>query len=90
MNLKSTTETIITPNPFFCHNNEISVPCNYDKTHPINLSSGEKPTPQENQSEVLKALQDQNLLNSGVAGMAELQGDRNESTQFDLFSIQNN
>jgi len=56
----------------------------------INLSSGEKPTPQENQSEVLKALQDQNLLNSGVAGMAELQEDRNESTNFDLLSIYNN
>ena len=40
-------------------------------------SRSEKPTPQ--QSEVLKALQDQDLLNSGVAGMAELQEDRTES-----------
>ena len=40
-------------------------------------SRSEKPTPQ--QSEVLKALQDQDLLNSGVAGMAELQEDRYES-----------
>ena len=47
------------------------------------LIHSEKPNPQQNQSEVLKALQDQDLLNSGVAGMAELQEDRNESMIFD-------
>ena len=39
----------------------------------------EKPTPQENNSEVLKALQDQECPITGVAGMAELQEDRAES-----------
>ena len=39
----------------------------------------EKPTPQENNSEVLKALNDQDFPISGVAGMAELQEDRTES-----------
>ena len=43
----------------------------------INLK--EKPLPQDNDSEVLKALNDQDLPLSGVAGMAELQEDRNES-----------
>ena len=78
------------PNPFFSHCHKNSVPYHNGKSYPINLSSGEKPTQQENQSEVLKALKDQNLLNSGVAGMAELQEDRNESTNFDLFSMYNN
>ena len=39
----------------------------------------EKPTPQENNSEVLKALQDDESSITGVAGMAELQEDRYES-----------
>ena len=43
----------------------------------INLK--EKPLPQDNNSEVLKALNDHNLPTPGVAGMAELQEDRTES-----------
>ena len=39
----------------------------------------DKPTPQENNSEVLKALQDDESCITGVAGMAELQEDRYES-----------
>ena len=39
-------------------------------------NANEKPTPQENNSEVLKALLDQECPLSGVAGMAELQEDR--------------
>ena len=39
----------------------------------------DKPTPQENNSEVLKALQDDESSITGVAGMAELQEDRYES-----------
>ena len=50
-------------------------------TCPLYISSlrDEKPTPQENNSEVLKALQDDESSITGVAGMAELQEDRYES-----------
>ena len=44
----------------------------------------EKPTPQENNSEVLKALQDDESSITGVAGMAELQEDRYESMKNEI------
>lgn len=44
----------------------------------------EKPTPQENNSEVLKALQDDESAITGVAGMAELQEDRYESMKNEI------
>ena len=55
-------------------------------TCPLCLSSlrDEKPTPQENNSEVLKALQDDELSITGVAGMAELQEDRYESMKNEI------
>ena len=43
------------------------------------INVNEKPLPQDNNSEVLRALNDQHVPQPGVAGMAELQENRTKS-----------